>query len=320
MLALATVMDSGTDMEGRGRYVLVTPARNEERHIGRTMAAVARQSALPERWVIVDDGSADNTSGVVRDMARRLPFVRLLSRPAGSGRCFGSKVRAFEAGVRELEEVEYDYIGILDADITLGQTYYETVMRRMEREPRLGLAGGVRRYDLDGRKRYRVLSKPWSVCGAVQFFRRQCFEDIGGFMPLKHGSEDALAEIMARMKGWEVRAFQDLVVHHHKRMGSGRGGILRARFREGQADSSLRTHPVYEAAKLLYRMVEKPYVVGSLSRLAGYCAGNPEGCIPEDVAAYHRREQIERLRSLALRSMGLGRRSGPRPGGNRGKA
>ncbi len=310
MLALATFMDSGSDMEQPGRYALVTPARNEERFIGRTIAAVARQSALPERWIIVDDGSSDNTSGIVRDMSRRLPFIRLLSRPAGSGRNFGSKVRAFEAGVRELANVDYDYIGILDADITLGQTYYETVMQRMAAEPRLGLAGGVRRYDLDGNKRYRVLSKPWSVCGAVQFFRRRCFEEIGGFLPLKCGSEDALAEIMARMKGWEVRAFPDLIVHHHKRMGSGSGSILRARFREGQADSTLRTHPVYEAAKLLYRMAEKPYVVGSLTRLAGYCAGNPEGCIPEDVAVYHRREQLDRLRWLARKTLGLK----PRPG------
>ncbi len=306
MLALATLMDNETNMEMPMRYVLVTPARNEERTIGRTIAAVARQTLLPERWVVVDDGSTDNTAGVVRDMARRLPFLRLVSRSSDATYNFGSKVRAFSAGVRALAGLDYEFIGNLDADITLGQTYYETVMRRMLNEPKLGLAGGVRRYDHDGKRRYRVLSKPWSVCGAVQFFRRECFEEIGGLMPLKCGSEDALAEIVARMKGWEVRAFPDLVVHHHKRTG-GNKGILSARFRQGQADSALRTHPAYEVAKIIYRLAEKPYVIGSLTRLAGYCAGNPEERIPEDVAVYHRQEQLTRLRSLFLRRLGVQR-------------
>lgn len=303
MLALAMVMDNGTDMETPMRYALVTPARNEEGTIGRTIAAVARQTRLPERWVVVDDGSTDNTAGVVRDLARRYPFLRLVSRSSDATYNFGSKVRAFNAGVQELEDVDYEFIGNLDADITLGQTYYETVMRRMLQEPRLGLAGGVRRYDYDGKRRYRVLSKPWSVCGAVQFFRRECFEAIGGLMPLKCGSEDALAEIVARMKGWEVRAFPDLIVHHHKRTGG--KSVLSTRFRQGQADSALRTHPAYEAVKILYRLAEKPYVVGSLTRLAGYCAGNSEQRIPEDVAVYHRREQLARLRTLFMRGLGV---------------
>lgn len=283
-------MDSST-------YVLVTPARNEEEHIKRTIQSVIRQTVLPKKWVIVNDGSTDRTGEIVSRYAARYQFIELLTRQRDGGRNFGSQACATEAGIALLGGVEYEFIGILDADISLPPEYYETIMAKFREIPNLGIAGGAI-YDLCFGKFVRQRCWTNSVPGGIQFFHRKTLEDVGGFIPQPKGGHDAVAEAAARMRGWEVRSFPDIAVWHHRRTGTAKQNIFTARFRQGAKEYSLGYHPIFEIVKCLYRIKEPPYAIGGITTMLGYCWAflhKQERRVPDDVVNYLRGEQLRRL-------------------------
>jgi poly-beta-1,6-N-acetyl-D-glucosamine synthase len=283
------------------RYALMTAARNEAAHIGETIRTVVAQTIKPMRWVIVSDGSTDATDEIVADYAMRHEWIRLVRRerePNVVG--FVSKVRALRLAVNELRDADHDFIGNLDADITLEPSYYETVCSRFNEDPSLGLAGGFV-YDLQNGE-YRKHSPDVSnyVSGSIQLFRRQCFDDVGGYVPLEAGGEDTVAVVMAQMKGWKVRMFPELRAVHHG-LSAAKRGALAEFFREGVLFSVIGSHPLFEVAKTVGRVARRPYFVGALARLAGllwtWCYERKRA-VPDDVVRYLRAEQMKRMRSL----------------------
>src|SRR5207247_2228960 len=219
-------------------YVLITAARNEQKYIVQTLESVIAQTVLPVRWIIVSDGSTDGTDNLVKEYARRHSFITFLRIDRAGEREFGSKAKAVSAWYRLLDGLDYDYIGILDADVAFERTYYEGVLQKLEDNPRLGIAGGVI-FECDKDRPVRLLTtEEWSVSGPIQMFRRKCYEDIGGYLPLRNGI-DAVAEVMARQKGYEVRAFAEFVVRHLRRTGREGQSIWRTYFRMGVQDYRL---------------------------------------------------------------------------------
>jgi len=191
-------------------YVLVTAARNEETYIERTIESVVAQTMLPRKYVIVSDGSTDGTDDIVKRYAAQHDFVELLRLEDNGARDFASQVYGQHAGVERLQDLEYDFIGMLDADISFEPDYYERILKKFQQNPRLGLAGGLL-FDLYGGKWYQQkVDVSLNVSGPVQMFRRQCFKDIGGYIPLAKGGQDAVAEVMTRKHGWEVATFPTL--------------------------------------------------------------------------------------------------------------
>ena len=277
-------------------YVLVTAAHNEAKYIGQTIEAVVAQSILPKKWIIVSDGSDDGTDEIVRNYARAYSFIELLRRePSGGG--FASQARALMAGCGRLKNLGYDFIGTLDADITFEQNYYESILAKFQTDRKLGIAGG-------GICEYKSGTLTMSMCsldsvpGAIQMFRRETFADVGGFIPLKMGGHDAVAEAMARMHGWQVRSLPEIKVLHHRPCGASYGNTVRARFNTGIREYAYGNHPLFEFAKCLHRIWEKPYLLSSLLRLSGYSWAllrrEPRE-IPVDLVVNLRREQMERL-------------------------
>lgn len=277
-------------------YILVTAARNEAEYIEQTIRAVVAQSMPPKKWIIVSDGSDDGTDEIVTNYGRAYKFIELLRKePSGVG--FASQARALMSGCDRSRDLGYDFIGTLDADITFERDYYETILARFQRSPKLGVAGG-------GIYEYQSGTLTMSMCsldsvpGAIQLFRRETFGDVGGFIPLKMGGHDAVAEALARMHGWQVRTFPEIRVLHHRPCGASYGNALRARFNTGIREYAYGNHPLFELAKCLYRIKEKPYLLSSILRLAGYsCAflrREPRE-IPAALVTHLRREQMERL-------------------------
>jgi GT2 family glycosyltransferase len=299
------VAAAGQGPDGQA-YVLITAARNEERYIERTIQAVARQTVRPRQWIIVSDGSTDRTERIVERYLHTCRFIRLVRRAGTGERSFASKVHAFRAGYVELDEASYCYIGNLDADVSFPAHYHERLLREFRRSPRLGIAGGLIHEECRGRFAVRPFNSPHSVAGAVQLFRRECFEAVGGYFPLKYGGIDTWAEVRARMLGWEVKSLPGLPVYHHRPTSSARGKMLRARFVKGQADFALGNHPGFEALKCLRRVTEAPYAVGGLLRLGGFlwaaARGEHRAVTPEFVR-YLQGEQVARLRYLFSRSI-----------------
>jgi hypothetical protein len=291
-----------------GNYVLITAARNEEQHIEQTLKSVVAQSIKPRKWVIVSDGSTDRTDAIVSEYAARVPYLQLLRVEGEQTRNFGSKAQALHRGYGELNDTEYDFIGIVDADVSLPLDYYESILAKFAQDPKLGLAGGIVIDFYDGRV-HKVVTREHSVRGAVQVFRRQCYEEIGGMPEVRGGGMDSVAEVLTRMRGWRVRSFSEVRGLHLKPTGRTLGSTWwRVRFREGQSDYMLGYHLLFMVFKCISRIVEKPYFIGALLRLTGFLTSivrRQPRSVPQDVIDFIQQEQLQRLRhTLSLSRLG----------------
>jgi glycosyltransferase involved in cell wall biosynthesis len=286
-------------------YILVTPARNEETTIERTIASVLAQSHRPKCWVIVDDGSADRTGEIASCYASKYDFIRFCHISAHDKRDFASKVHAIHAGYVLMANMESKYVGNLDADVTFDGNYFTTLLERFEADPKLGLAGGTI-YEVTPQGSYpQVNNALWSVAGATQLFRREVYEAIGGYRPLPRGGEDAIAEFMVRQLGWKVRSFEDLQVFHHRLTGTAIGGVLDAKYRRGLMEYTNGNHPLWEILKCIKLLPEWPYVIGSLAWIVGFAAGylkREPRPLPEALIEAIRAEQIGRLWAMLHRA------------------
>jgi poly-beta-1,6-N-acetyl-D-glucosamine synthase len=291
------------------RYVLITPARDEAATIGQVIAAVRAQAVTPVRWIIVDDASVDTTAEVVAQHIADVDWIRLVRHDAGASADFASKVHAFRAGVRHLDGVDYDFIGNLDADVLIGPDYFAQVLRVFQGRPRLGIAGGHLVEEYGGRRVPQRISAN-SVAGAVQLFRRQAFEDTGGPRPVRHGGEDSVAEILARMHSWEVATLFDIKVRHQGQALSLSRGPLAAWFTRGVQNRSLGYAPFFQAAVSVYRgAVQSPYGLTGAAMFAGYvwaAARRVPPALDAEAVAFLRGEQRRRLLGMIGIRRGVG--------------
>ena len=286
------------------RYALITPARNEERYIGHTLESMACQTHPPIRWVVVSDGSTDRTDDIVREYASRTDWIELVRLPTERDRTFAAKVHAFNAGFERVRSLELDLIGNLDADISFGPDYFEFLLEKFAEHPGLGVAGTP--FVDDGAQYDFRFTNIEHVSGACQLFRRACFEQIGGYIPIAGGGIDWAAVTTARMKGWQTRTFPERTCIHHRPMGTGSSeGRLGVWFRHGKKDYALGGHPLWQAFRGAYQMTRRPYVVGGCALLAGYLwalASRRKRPISNELVRFNRAEQMARLRSVLLRS------------------
>jgi biofilm PGA synthesis N-glycosyltransferase PgaC len=285
------------------KYVLITPAHNEEAFIEKTLNSVIAQTRLPERWVIVDDGSTDATAKIVEKYAEGHPWVQLIRRPQRLDRSFAGKAHAFNTGLEQVRSLDFDIIGNLDADITFDSDYFEFLLGKFAEFPRLGVAGTTMR-----EANHNALKDTFyhfkDVFGACQLFRRECFEQVGGYTPIKWGGIDWIAVRTARLKGWETRSFPDEIFFHHRPMGETASNVWKARFDYGRKDYFLGNHPLWQVFRVGYQMLKWPYLIGGLMLAAGYIysfAAGIERPVTPELLKFHRREQLERLKGLLAR-------------------
>ena len=282
------------------RYAIITAAHNEAALISRTIESVLAQTILPVRWVIVSDRSTDDTDRIVAEYCSKYRFMRLLRLENNVGRGVVAKINALTLAQKNLSDCPHEFIGNLDADVSFGNDYYERLLQYFEQDPDLGIGGGLI-YEKSGAEfRSRLSNSISSVAHATQMVRRQCYDEIGGYVALQYGGEDWYAEIRARMKGWHVSAFPDLKVMHHRPTG-GADRILKHRFREGKMDHSVGSHPIFEFIKCARRLPEKPFAIGACARFAGFCwssfLGRPR-LVSSEAAQFLRNEQMKRVRAL----------------------
>jgi glycosyltransferase involved in cell wall biosynthesis len=292
------------------RYCLLTACRNEVKYIAATMQSVLRQTTPPTKWIILDDGSTDGTAEVVKELSAGHEWITLRQLERRPGRSFGGQYRAIMGGYESIRKQGFDFVGALDADITFESAqYYERLFKEFARNPKLGIAGGAI-YELEkGVFKARRGNATWSVAGGIQLFRREAFEAIGGYTPLEYGGSDGLAVLMAKMKGWEVRSFDDLEVQHHRPTSSA-DGQLRGAFNRGRCEAAFGYHPLFAMFKCARRFSFRPLILGSLMSLAGFLTYKAKGgtpVIPQDALSFLRRTQRERMfRALGLKGFGGG--------------
>lgn len=287
-------------------FIIITPAFNEAAYIEQTIQSVVAQTRKPLLWVIVDDGSTDRTADIVKHYTAQYPWIQNIYRQKEIGQTYyASNVFAIQHGLNQIQNSKlktqnYQFIAILDADISLPPDYYETILTRMEADPKLGIASGVY-IDRIGEEKFRkVLNDRRSTPKALMVFRRQCFEEIGGFIPMTYGGEDTVACFTARMKGWKTWSFPDIVAVHNKPVGTGHAkGLFKIRFRQGVGEYFLGTHPLFMMVKSIRRCFkEPPYLVGGLIRLSGFVYAHfmkEDRQISGDLINFIRKEQLDRI-------------------------
>jgi biofilm PGA synthesis N-glycosyltransferase PgaC len=279
-------------------YVLITPARNEAECIELTIQSVVAQTVRPLKWIIVSDGSTDGTDEIVRKYAVEHRWIELIRMPERRERHFAGKVHAFNAGRARVGDLEYDMIGSLDADVSFSREYFSYLLRKLAEDKDLGLVGTPFKEGTSPPYDYRYVNIE-HVSGCCQLFRRECFEEIGGYVPVKGGCIDHIAVVSARMKGWKTRTFTDMVLLHHRQMGTAGQGLILTRLKNGQKDYIIGNHPVWELFRAVYQTTRKPYVVGSLMLVSGYfwsLIRRVERPVSDELVTFVRREQMLRLK------------------------
>lgn len=283
------------------KYVLVTAARNESAFIEHTLQSVVVQTQRPERWIIVDDGSTDETPAIVERYAKQYHWMELIRRPQRVDRSFAGKAHAVKAGLQRVEDVPFDVIGNLDADVSFAPDYMAFVVEQFAHDGKLGVAGTpfteAGAYD-STRDSFEGQNY---VAGPCQLFRRECWQDIGGYVANKAGGVDWIAVMTARMKGWRVCAFPEKRFHHHRSMGTAQRGQLASMFSYGEKDYYLGGSPLWQLFRCSFRMTKRPFVLGGLALLAGYMTAAvrrmPRAVSPE-LMRYHRAEQMKKLKAI----------------------
>ncbi len=286
------------------KYVLVTPARNEELYIEGTIKSMVAQKVRPLRWIIVSDGSTDKTDEIVKRYAAQHDWIELVRMPEHRDRQFAAKANCFKAGYEKLQALEFDLVGNLDADITFEPDYYEFLLGKFAENPELGVAGTpfVEDTDQPGKHTYaHEAANLEHVSGACQIFRRKCFEAVGGYVPIKGGAIDWIAVTTARMKGWRTRTFTEKVCFHHRKIGTGNNSPLMVKFHYGRKAYYVGGHPLWETLRGIFQMRAQPFLLGGSYFLAGYwwaCLTRMHRPVSPELMAFHRREQLARLKRL----------------------
>jgi len=281
------------------RYVIITPVRDEARHIGSTAKSVAQQTILPFQWVIVDDGSTDGTAEIVEQHSKQWSWITLLRRDNRGYRDADiGAIGAFLAGYQSLKSTDWEFLINLDGDLTLEPDYFEKCFEEFNEDPGLGIGGGSL-YHLNGSGAMEIeLCPRFHVRGATKIYRRACWEAIGGLAPVP--GWDTIDEVKAHMAGWYVRSFPHVRALHQRPTGAS-SNAWRDSVKNGRCDYFLGYHPVFMLLKCLRRIFHKPFLVGGAGHLYGFIKGYIDRRPQVDDAALIRYVRSQQMRRLLLR-------------------
>lgn len=252
------------------KILIITAAKDEAEFIEKTIRSLENQTCRPARWVIVNDGSTDTTGELADAAAEKHDWISVIHRPAGTVRRVGpGVVEAFYAGLDSQNLSDFDFVTKMDADIELKPEYFEILMDRFQKNPRLGTASGKCWVPVDGKLVYERSGNQFSH-GVCKLFRRECFEEIGGFV--REVMWDGIDCHRCRMAGWEAVSYDEpaLQIIHLRMMGSSFRSVYTGRRRWGRGQYFMGSHPLYVLGITGYRMLERPYVLGGLCLLFGY--------------------------------------------------
>lgn len=241
-------------MTTRYRYVIVTPARDEEKNIMLTIQSVVNQTEPPAEWIIVDDGSQDGTPGIIDECCRKYPWMHAVHLNDRGARLPGAGVmEAFLRGVDQLRVKDWEYIVKLDADLSFAPDYFSTCLARFRENPRLGIGGGTVLNQIGETLINDDSGAPhFHVRGATKIYRKACWDDIGG--PMKVTGWDTLDEIKANMRGWTTQSFPDIQLFQQRTTGAVQG-VWRNALKNGRGSYIAGYHPLFMACKCIKRMV-----------------------------------------------------------------
>lgn len=280
------------------KYLVISPVKDEEPYVTRTLESMIRQTVKPVRWIIVDDGSNDRTCEILDRYEREHDFIRVIKRPRGEPRGPGpAVVRAFNEGYAAAKGLDYDFVVKLDCDLSFGQDYFERIFERFAEDPRLGIASGVYFESPDGNQWNEIMMPSYHTAGPSKIIRRACFEAIGGFVTAR--GWDTVDELRAMKRGWSTGHFRDQKINHWKHEGSGIGS-LRTNVMHGEVYYNTGGGGLFFLFKALHRVTCRPYFIGAAALVWGYLRSvlsRRERLVTPGEARLYRRLLNERIKN-----------------------
>ena len=276
-------------------YVIISPVRNEEKYIEKTLLSIISQTILPAEYIIVDDGSSDGTATIVKKIASNNPWIRIISKMDRGDIDMGRGVmEACNMGIKEIRTGDWDYIVKLDGDLLLEPDYFSILLGRFRKNKKLGIAGGTCYVFKNGKIAEEAVPS-FHPMAAARIYRRKCFEDIGGFIETL--GWDTIDLLRAQMKGWETVRYPDLKIKH-LRMMSSRKGLWEGKVRLGRNFYITGYHPLFLIARSIYRLMEPPFFVETFGVIYGYLKAllnNERLVVTKEEKRFLRRQQLRRL-------------------------
>jgi len=253
-------------------YVIISPVRNEAKYLPRTIEAVAKQTLLPKRWIIVDDGSSDETAAIAEAAAAQYNWIRVVRRSdRGYRQPGGGVIDAFYDGYNQMGGLDWQFIVKLDGDLSFVPDYFTRCLLHFQQDPRLGIGGGTICKETSGHLSPESTVDPaFHVRGATKIYRRECWERIGGL--IRAPGWDTVDEFKANMLGWSTYTFPEIQVLHYRPAGQAQGN-WKNWVKNGRANYVTGYHPLFVLLKSVNRLKSKPYGIAALGLLTGYVEG-----------------------------------------------
>ena len=286
------------------RIIIITPTRNEEKYIRTTIECMIKQTKLPVKWVIVNDGSTDRTGDIIQEFSGKYPFIDYVSLPDRGFRKPGQGVvETFYEGFKRIGTMNYDIVAKCDADIEFPPDTLESICRAYKADKSLGITGGTQ-YEWSNRegKFKRSFVHKGYVHGTNKFYRKQCFEDIGGLI-LRAGW-DGVDIIRANMKGWKTGEIESVKINHLKNMGSAKGeGLIKACEKYGDVSYYMGGYIWYFILRVIGRSIEAKNPKVGFYMLKGYINSyrKKRSREPEDFRNFLKNSQRQNITELLAR-------------------
>jgi glycosyltransferase involved in cell wall biosynthesis len=253
-------------------YIIITPARNEAAHVQKTIDSIVAQTLRPSRWIIVNDGSSDDTAKIIRAAAAQHSWITVVDRPdRGRREAGGGVIATFYDGYKLIAEHPWEFVVKLDGDLSFGPDYFKDCLAEFGKNPKLGIGGGACCLEINGQVQVEFPNDPsYHVRGPTKLYRRACWQDIGGLV--KAPGWDGIDEIKANMHGWQTRTFPQIRLVHHRPTGSAYGSWTDS-VKCGLANYITGYHPVFIVCKCAKRFLAKPFSLAPLALFTGFLKG-----------------------------------------------
>ena len=278
------------------KILIITPACNEEEHLPSLIESVLAQSYLPAEWVIVDDGSIDNSSNVIQKAAIKYDWIKYLRHEKTGLRSPGKSVMdAFYFGFNNRDIIDYDIVMKLDADLILPKNYLATIINQLQADSKIGICGGVCLVQKDNTYILEKEANLDHVRGAIKSYRQKCFQDIGGLV--KKMGWDTVDEHSARFKGWVVFVLPELKVMH-QRSTHQEYGFIKAAFRNGKMLYSIRMDIFLLFGNCIKKSLKQPYLLLGIAMFIGYVSAfftRYDKIVSKDLGRFIRKYRYEQI-------------------------
>ena len=280
---------------GSNGYVIISPVRNEAAYIEKTIRSVAVQTVKPLEWIIVNDGSKDETANLIKKYMPECPWIRLVEKEdRGFTQVGKGVIEVFNRGYENISRNNWDFIVKLDCDLSFTEGYFEKLINEFAVDGVLGICGGTS-FAVENGTRVEEKMPIFHPCAAARIYSRKCFEEIGGLIEAL--GWDTIDLLRAQMRGWTTKRIPHLELSHYRRMSS-RNGLWEGKLRTGRNFFITGYHPLFLVARSIYRLKEKPYLIESLGVMAGYLKAMLKGeslVVSMEERAFLRRQQMRRL-------------------------